>query len=186
MNTPRLIPIWLWAIIAIIAIFITANACMAQQARPTYNPFNNNAMPFYSLNQPRPQYNYNQGFNVFPQQGYYNQQRPNYFPQNNYQRPNYQMPNYQTPNYQQPSYQQPNYQQPSYQQPNYQQPSYQQPNYTPQQNGQQLTRPSQPTNSVPLFTRTYTLNNGYLFGRPTLYYDPKSNRMQPWVRRNLR
>ena len=37
-----------------------------------------------------------------------------------------------------------------------------------------------------LFTRRFHLNNGYLYGRPTLWYDPKSNKMQPWVRKNLR
>jgi hypothetical protein len=37
-----------------------------------------------------------------------------------------------------------------------------------------------------LFTRRYHLNNGYLYGRPTLWYDAKSGKMQPWVRRNLR
>jgi hypothetical protein len=37
-----------------------------------------------------------------------------------------------------------------------------------------------------LFTRRYHLNNGYLFGRPTLYFDAKSGKMQPWVRKNLR
>ena len=44
----------------------------------------------------------------------------------------------------------------------------------------------QRTNNIPLFTRRFHLNNGYLFGRPTLWYDPKSNKMQPWVRKNLR
>ena len=42
------------------------------------------------------------------------------------------------------------------------------------------------TNSPQLFTRRYHLNNGYLYGRPTLWYDAKSGKMQPWVRRNLR
>jgi hypothetical protein len=37
-----------------------------------------------------------------------------------------------------------------------------------------------------MFTRRFHLNNGYLFGRPTLYLDPKTGKMQPWVRKNLR
>jgi hypothetical protein len=37
-----------------------------------------------------------------------------------------------------------------------------------------------------LFTRRYHLNNGYLYGRPTLYFDSKSGKMQSWVRKNLR
>ena len=55
-----------------------------------------------------------------------------------------------------------------------------------QNNGfQQQNRPTQ-TNTPPLFTRRFHLNNGYLFGRQTLYFDPKSGRNQPWVRKNLR
>ena len=44
----------------------------------------------------------------------------------------------------------------------------------------------QGNNQPQLFTRRYHLNNGYLFGRPTLYFDAKSGKMQPWVRKNLR
>ena len=42
------------------------------------------------------------------------------------------------------------------------------------------------TNNPQLLTRRYHLNNGYLLGRPTLYFDAKSGKMQPWVRKNLR
>ncbi len=41
-------------------------------------------------------------------------------------------------------------------------------------------------NSLQLSPRRLQINNGYLYGRPTLWYDPKSNKMQPWVRKNLR
>jgi len=70
----------------------------------------------------------------------------------------------------------------------------QQPQYFPQQNNnnwqqqqQPQVQPQQPTPlPTPLFTRKFHLNNGYLFGRPTLWYDPKTNKMQPWTRKNLR
>ena len=88
-------------------------------------------------------------------------QRPNYGSQNGYQRPNNGFQN-------------------GYQN------GYQQSNNGFQNNGsQQQNRPTQ-TNSPPLFTRRFHLNNGYLFGRQTLYFDLKSGRNQPWVRRNLR
>jgi ATP-dependent RNA helicase DDX3X len=63
---------------------------------------------------------------------------------------------------------------------------YQRPNNGFQNNGFQQ-QGNQGNNSSPqLFTRRFHLNNGYLYGRPTLYYDPKSNKVQPWVRKNLR
>ena len=163
---PRLIPIWLWIVIAIVIAFITASACMAQQARPTYSPFNNGRMmSYYGPNVQMPQY------------GGYNQQRPNYYqqPNNNFTfgRPN---ANYGFQN--------------NYQRPQQQFYPQNQPQYSPQQNNywQQRPQPQQrpQTNNVPLFTRTFHLNNGYLYGRPTLWYDPKSGKMQPWVRKNLR
>jgi len=58
----------------------------------------------------------------------------------------------------------------------------QQPNITPQP---QNPQPPQ-TNNPPLFTRKFYLNNGYLYGRPDLYIDPKTGKAQPWVRKNLR
>ena len=64
-----------------------------------------------------------------------------------------------------------------------------QPQYFPQQNNwqQPQVQPQQPTpQSPPLFTRRFHLNNGYLFGRPSLQYDPKSGKLQPWTRKNLR
>ena len=50
-----------------------------------------------------------------------------------------------------------------------------------QSNNNNTTRPN-----PPLFTRSFRLNNGYLYRRPTLYYDSKSGKMVPWVRKNLR
>ena len=44
----------------------------------------------------------------------------------------------------------------------------------------------QPQVQPQLFFRKFHLNNGYLLGRPRLWYDPKSNKMQPWIRKNLR
>ena len=106
---------------------------------------------------------------------------PNYWRSNQYQRPNtgYQRPNtgYQQPN----QYQRPNM---GYQRSNN---GYQQSNFgtnvggLPQSNG--LTQ----TNSVPLHTQRFTLNNGYLLGQSKFYYyDPKSKKYVPWVRKNLR
>ena len=54
-----------------------------------------------------------------------------------------------------------------------------------QNNFQQQPQQATPL-PTPLFTRRFHLNNGYLFGRPTLYLDPKTGKMQPWVRKNLR
>ena len=115
MSDYRLIPMWIWVVLAILIGMIFANACMAQQARPTYNPFNgyNNNQQFYGFNN-----NFNNGFN------------------NNF-------------------------------------------NNNQQQGNNQSNTPQ-------LFTRRFHLNNGYLYGRPTLWYDPKTNKMQPWIRRNLR
>ena len=161
----RLIPIWFWVTMAILLTIILSNACMAQQARPTYNPFNNNMMPFYGGNQFMMP---NQGFQ-FPNNTNHplNFHRPNNF---TFGRPNV------NPSYQQQFLPQ---NQPQYfpQQNNWQQPQQQQPQVQPQQPAPLPT---------PLFTRRFHLNNGYLFGRPTLWYDPKSNKMQPWTRKNLR
>ena len=55
------------------------------------------------------------------------------------------------------------------------------------QNGFQQSNNNNVMQSNPqLFTRRYHLNNGYLYGRPTLWYDAKSGKMVPWVRKNLR
>ncbi|MBC8395200.1 MAG: hypothetical protein H8E05_00730 [Bacteroidetes bacterium] len=154
----RLIPVWFWVTVAILLSIILSNACAAQQARPTYNPFNNNMMPFYGGNQfAMP----NRGFQ-FPNNTNHplNFNRPNNFGfQNNLQRPQQQFS------------------------------PQSQPQYSPQQNNWQRpqVQPQQPTPlPTPLFTRRFHLNNGYLFGRPTLWYDPKSNKAQPWIRKNLR
>ena len=165
----------------LLILCLTSLTALGQFAAPTYNPFNNRGImppqyqrPNYGLQQPQ----------FFPQQQF---QRPNNFTlgrpnvnygfQNNFQRPQQQYSPQQ--NFQRPQQQyspQQNWQAQPYQ------PSIpQQPNITAPQ------RPQQPqTNNVPLFTRRFHLNNGYLYGRPTLYYDPKTNRMQPWVRKNLR
>ncbi len=150
-NIPRLIPIWFWLVLTVLIAF-TANTCYAQQARPTYNPFNNTGIPFYGGNQIRPQFGYQQP-NIWQQQ-------------NNWQRPQYGYNGYQQPN---------NWQRP--QQNNWQQ---------PQQNNWQQPQQPQTQPQPPMFTRTFTLNNGYLFGQRTLYFDPKTGKAQPWVRKNLR
>ena len=158
-NIPRLIPIWFWFVLTVLIAF-TANTCFAQQARPTYNPFNNTGIPFYGGNQIRPQFGYQQP-NIWQQQ-------------NNWQRPQYGYNGYQQPNnWQRP--QQNNWQRP--QQNNWQQ---------PQQNNWQQPQQPQTQPQPPMFTRTFTLNNGYLFGQRTLYFDPKTGKAQPWVRKNLR
>ncbi len=74
---------------------------------------------------------------------------------------------------------------------NFQRPQQFFPQSQPQQNWQQpQVQPQQPQPQQPapplMFTRKFHLNNGYLFGRPTLYLDPKTSKMQPWVRKNLR
>ena len=159
----------------ILLILMFGFSAFGQMARPTYNPFNNGAIPFYGQNQ------------MMPQNNYYNQYRPNNFafPNNTNHPLNFHRPNNFTfgrPNVN-PSYQQQFLPQNQPQIQPYQPPVPQQPNITPQpQNPQQP--PAQPT--TPLFTRRFHLNNGYLFGRPTLHYDPKSGKLQPWVRKNLR
>ncbi len=134
-----------------------AVSAQAQFARPTYNPFNNGMMPFYGGNQ------------MMPQQGFQ-------FPNNTNHPLNFHRPNY--------GFQQPN---------NYGfQNGFQRPNNNMFQNGfsqpnnNMLQQGNAQTNTAPLFTRRFHLNNGYLYGRPTLYYDSKTNKMQPWVRKNLR
>ena len=136
-------------------LLLTSLSTYSQEARPTYNPFNNGMMPFYGGNQFMMP---NQGFN-FPNNTNHplNFHRPNNFGfQNNFQRPQQFLPQSQP------------------------QQNWQQPQTQPQQ-----PQPQQPA-SPPLFTRRFHLNNGYLFGRPTLYLDPKTGKMQPWVRKNLR
>lgn len=140
----------------LIILLLTSLAAFGQIARPTYNPFNNGAMPFYGGNQLTMP---NQGFQ-FPN----NTNHPlNFHRPNNFQRPQQFFPQ----------------SQPQYfpQQNNWQQPQQQQPQVQPQQPAPLPT---------PLFTRRFHLNNGYLFGRPTLYLDPKTGKAQPWIRKNLR
>ena len=151
----------------LIILIILAVSAQAQLARPTYNPFNNGMMPFYGGNQMMPQ----QGFQ-FPNNTNHplNFHRPNNFtlgrPNVNY---GFQRPNNNTF---QNGFTQPNN--------NTFQNGFTQPNNNTLQQG------NTQTNAAPLFTRRFHLNNGYLYGRPTLYYDSKTNKMQPWVRKNLR
>ncbi len=140
----------------IIALLFTSLATSGQVARPTYNPFSNGVMPFYGGNQLMIP---NQGFQ-FPNNTNHplNFHRPSNFGfHNNWQRP----PQYQN------RPQQNNWQRPQIQP--YQPPAPQQPSITPQ--------PQNPQQPTPLSTRRFHLNNGYLYGRPTV---------QPWVRKNLR
>ena len=111
----------------------------------------------------RPTFNpFNNGM-MMPNQGYYNNNFA--FPNNTNHPLNFHRPN------------------------NFQRPQQQ---YFPQHNNnwqqqQPQVQPQQPTPPpTPLFTRKFHLNNGYLFGRPTLWYDPKTNKMQPWIRKNLK
>lgn len=154
-------------------LLLTTLSTYSQVARPTYNPFNNGMMPFYGGNQfTMP----NQGFS-FPNNTNHplNFHRPNNFGfQNNFQRPQQFFPQSQP---------QQNWQRPQIQP--YQPSVPQQPNITPQPQNPQQPQPQQPT-APPMFTRKFHLNNGYLFGRPTLYLDPKTGKAQPWIRKNLR
>ena len=141
----RVIPIWLWVAIAILIGMIFANACMAQQARPAYNPFMNNG--------------FNNGFNNGQQ--FYGQRPNNGFDNNQQfygQRPNngFNNNNFNNNNFNNNGF-----------------------NNNQQQGNNQMNTPQ-------LFTRRFHLNNGYLYGRPILYFDAKSGKMQPWVRKNLR
>ena len=117
----------------LIILLLTSFAAFGQIGRPTYNPFNNGAMPFYGGNQ-----------FMMPNQGFQ-------FPNNTNHPLNFHRPN----------------------------------NFGYQSNFQQQPQQATPL-PTPLFTRRFHLNNGYLFGRPTLYLDPKTGKMQPWVRKNLR
>ena len=169
-----------------IILLLTSLAAMGQIARPTYNPFNNGTMPFYGGNRfVMP----NQGFQ-FPNNTNHplNFHRPNNFGfQNNFYRPQQQYSpqnNWQRPQ-QQYRPQQNNWQQPQIQP--YQPSVPQQPSITPQPQNPQPQNPQPPqTNNPTLFTRKFYLNNGYLYGRPNLYIDPKTGKAQPWVRKNLR
>ena len=144
----------------LILLLLTSFVSLGQIARPTINPFNNGSIPFYGGNQL-----------MMPNQGFQ-------FPNNTNHPLNFHRPN----NF---AFGRPNVN-PSYQQQFLPQ---NQPQYFPQQNNwqQPQVQPQQPAPlPTPLFTRRFHLNNGYLFGRPTLWYDSKSNKMQPWVRKNLR
>ncbi len=160
-----------------IILLLTSLAAMGQIARPTYNPFNNGTMPFYGgfqfPNNTNHPLNFHRPNNFGFQNNFYRPQQQ-YFPQNNWQRPQ-----------QQYRPQQNNWQQPQIQP--YQPSVPQQPSITPQPQNPQPQNPQPPqTNNPPLFTRKFYLNNGYLYGRPDLYIDPKTGRVQPWVRKNLR
>ena len=119
----------------------------------------------------RPTFNpFNNGM-IIPNRGYYNNNFA--FPNNTNHPLNFNRPN-------------------NFQRPQQQYFPQQQPQHFPNQNHnwqqqQPQVQPQQPTPPpTPLFTRKFHLNNGYLFGRPTLWYDPKTNKMQPWQRKNLR
>ena len=120
----------------------------------------------------RPTFNpFNNGM-MMPNQGYYNNNFA--FPNNTNNPLNFHRPN----NFQRPQQQYfPQGQSQYFPQQNNNNWQQQQPQVQPQQ----LAPPQ-----IPLFTRRFHLNNGYLFGRPTLWYDPKTHKMQPWVRKNLR
>ena len=151
----------------LIILLLTSFAAFGQFARPTYNPF-------YGMQRPVPNtYNYGMQNNYGMQHSYnpYGMQqlfqRPQ-FPNNtnhplNFHRPN----NFGFQN-------------------NFQRPP-QQNNFQPQQPQPQPPNPQQPNPqpAIPPNVLRLHFNNGYLFGRPT-WYDPKTNSMQPWVRRNLR
>ena len=170
MNDYRVVPVWLWVVIAIVLGFVCASACMGQQARPTYNPFNNNGFnnnqQFYGQ---RPNYGFNNN------QQFYGQ-RPNYGFNNNQQfygqRPNNNFNNGFNNNFNN------NFN-------NGFNNNFNNNNFNNGFNNNQQQGNNQ-TNNPQLFTRRYHLNNGYLYGRPTLYFDAKSGKMQPWVRKNLR
>jgi len=168
----RLIPMWAWVVLILIFLFVVGSKAMAQQARPTYNPFNNNGMgsmmSYYGPNQQRTQYGFNN-----------NQQFYGYRPNNNFnnnqqfygQRPNNGFNNNSNNNFN-----------------NGFNNSFNNNNNFNNNNGfnNNQQQGNNQTNTPQLFTRRFHLNNGYLYGRPTLYFDPKSNKMQPWVRKNLR
>ena len=152
----------------LIILLLTSFTALGQLGTPTYNPFNNGG--FQNNGFQRPNYGFqNNGF-----------QRPNYGFQNNgfqngYQRPNNGFNNgFQNNGFQNNGYGFNN----GFQNNGFN--NFQQQNNNFQQQGNNLT------NKPQLFTRRYHLNNGYLFGRPTLYFDAKSGKMQPWVRKNLR
>ena len=64
---------------------------------------------------------------------------------------------------------------------------YQQPNFGTNLGGVPQANGSSQTNTVPLYTQKFTLNNGYLLGQSKFYYyDPKSKKYVPWIRKNLR
>ena len=155
-------------------LLLSAGTVLGQMATPTVNPFMNNGGM-------TPQFNFNgSGYQRPSQQQFFPRQQ--FFPQQQLQRPNNFMLGRPNVNYGfQNNFQRPQQQFfPQGQQQIFPQGQQQ---FFPQ--GQQQPQRTQ-TNNVPLFTRRYYLNNGYLFGRPTLYYDPKSGQRVPWVRRNLR
>lgn len=161
----------------LIILLLSSFTVFGQYASPTYNPFNNRGIPYYGQGQIRPQGGYYQQFPnnnfQFPNNTNHplNFHRPSYGFQNNFQRPQQQWPQQQ-------------WQQrwPQQQRPQIQPPQVQPPQVQPQQPQQQGNNQQQPQ----LQTRTFHLNNGYLYGQRTLYFDPKTGRNQPWVRRNLR
>ena len=169
----RVIPMWLWVAIAVLVGIIFANACMAQQARPTYNPFSNsgfnNNQQFYGQ---RPSYGFNNN------QQFYGQRPNNNF--NNNQQFYGQRPNNNFNSNQQFYGQRPN---------NNFNSGFNNNNFNNNLNNgfnNNQQQGNNQTNNPQLFTSRYHLNNGYLYGRPTLYFDAKSGKMQPWVRKNLR
>ena len=161
----------------LIILLLTAFTVSAQIARPTINPFNTGMM--------QQQGNFNQqwqnnfafpnntnhplNFNRPTNNGFQNNGFNNGFQNNGFQNHGFQNNGFQNNGYGfNNGFQNNGFNNPQQQNNNWQQ---QQP---------------QQTNNIPLFTRRFHLNNGYLYGRPTLWYDPKSNKMQPWVRKNLR
>ena len=140
----------------LIILLLTAFTVSAQISRPTINPFNTGMMP---------------------QQGNFNQQWQNNFafPNNTNHPLNFNRPTnngFQNNGFQNNGYGFNN--------------GFQNNGFNNSQQQNNNWQQPQQTNNIPLFTRRFHLNNGYLYGRPTLWYDPKSNKMQPWVRKNLR
>lgn len=158
----------------LLILLLTSNAVLAQVARPTFNPFMNSG------------FNNNQQFNG---------QRSNYgFQNNGFQNNGFRQGGFSGQFY--PSSQgrgRPVYNNRGQQRNNgFQNNGFQ--NNGSQNNGSQNNgfnnsqqQGNSQANNPQLFTRRYYLNNGYLYGRPTsLWYDAKSGKMQPWVRKNLR
>ena len=144
-------------------LLLTSVAAFGQIARPTYNPFNNGMMMNngFQNNAFRFPNNTNHPMN-------FNRPTNNGFQNNGFQNNGFQNNGFQNNGFQSNGFQNNGL------------------NNLQQQNNNFQQQGNNQTNSPQMFTRRFHLNNGYLFGRPTLYLDPKTGKMQPWVRKNLR